>query len=414
MKRFLKTGEIAVLIAWILFFFLSEAQAQIYKGDLPNREGFKKGNILIHAALKTEIDFESNVFLAEENEKYDMITRVIPSVGVEIPMADNRLSLEYDTEIIHFDRSSEQDSVNHIGRASLDLYWTDFKITSNDIYRRFTNRAGSDETGVTGIRTREEHNEFDISVATEFDQLSYKLTYANRIRNFLDKNELLFGPMNYDDRNNMYNELDLEAGYLILPKTELVLEGVGGRLSYSSRLVPDSYYTEALVGVRGEWFGKLVVDGRIGAKYQEYDTASFVREDNYVDFSARGELDFSLTEDDSIGLNFTRTNQDSIYQNINYYTLNFIGADYTHYFTDKLSTNTFLSWQYNRYPKETTESTLTAIRRDTVYNSGALLRYDVRNWFAVEGEYEYSRRDSKFPEFDYKDHIFTVRATIGF
>ncbi len=386
---------------------------RIMSSDLPNREGLKVGNVLLHAALKTGVDFESNIFLANTAEKYDTVYAVSPSVGIEVPMQDNRLSVEYENSMYFFNRSKEQEHIDHKVRGLLSINLTDFKILLDDTYRRFTDRTGTSEIGTTGIRTREERNDFELSTGAQFDKLAFKVSYYNKLRNFLGKNQSLFGIMNYDDKNSMSNIGNIEVDYDILPKTTLLLDTSVGRINYFSELVPDSYFIEVMPGFKSDWTSKLSIDFRIGTRYQEYDDSSFMEDDSFFGVVGRGSAQYKLTDNDVIGLSLERTVLESIYQDINYYNANKIAIDYAHKFNDKLTGDIYYAWQLNRYPKASTEET-TARRHDVIYRSGILFRYEPQNWMAFEAGYEARQRDSNFGSLDYLDHVGSLQVVVGF
>jgi len=384
--------------------------------DLPYREGLViEDYFILHAAIKTEVKFASNVFYANEDEKRETITVLTPSVGIEIPMQDSQFSLEYDAPLGFFNRYTEQNYTNHRVRSLLEIDLTDYEFIFYDTYRRFTNIAGhDDELGSSGRRTREERNLFGLAVSAEFDQLEYKVGYENNVRKFLGKNQIISDGLEYTDYNHMYNQVDVEVGYKLFPKTTVLAEVVAGHLYYRSDFVPSSYYTEALLGFKGEWFNKLVFDVRGGVKYQDYGKSDRIINKDYIDFVARGNVSYKATDDDVIRLGYIRTNHDSIYENMAYYESNFVSLDYTHRFNDKLTGNVFASWQLMQYPHDTTVDGDRAKRYDNIYSIGPILRYDINKWVSLQAGYEYRRRRSRFDSFDYQNHVTKLQITAGF
>ncbi|HAJ56742.1 MAG TPA: hypothetical protein DCL35_03105 [Candidatus Omnitrophica bacterium] len=387
----------------------------IMSPDLPNREGLKVGNVILHSALRSGVDFDSNIFYADQGEQSDTIAYVAPSFGIEVPIQDSRLSVEYEASMAFFNQSNEQDHTDHKVRGLLAINLTDFKVLIDDTYNRVTNRAGSTEVGTTGIRTREERNNVDVSVGAEFDKLAYRATYTNKIRRYLGEGQPLFGTMNYDDKNSVANIADIEVDYAFFPKTTLLLEQTAGTITYDSSLVPDSYFYELLPGFKSEWTNKLKMDMRLGGRYQDYSSSDLVYDENFFGVVGRGQVDYKLTDDDTFTLTAERSVRESIYQNVNYYVANSAGIAYAHKFNDKLTSNLLFGWQMNTYPTQTTENGLTATRRDHIYRSGFSLRYEPQNWLAFEAGIEHRVRKSiKFPTLDYTDNVASFQATVGF
>ena len=77
----------------------------IISKDLPIREGLKVSEIIFHSALKTQFQYDSNIYLSADGEKGDFITTITPSIGLKIPLRDNNLNLEYDASINEFNCS---------------------------------------------------------------------------------------------------------------------------------------------------------------------------------------------------------------------------------------------------------------------------------------------------------------------
>jgi hypothetical protein len=393
------------------------AAAQIKSEELPNREGLViEDYFVLHQQLKTDLVWDSNVFLTDrpEAEKDALIFTLIPTSGIEVPMGDNIFSFEYEPSFVFYSNYPQQDHIDHRLRGLLEVYWTDYKLTLDDVYERWTNIPGQDELGTTGRRTRQDQNNLELSVEAEFDQLEYRAAYTNLYNRYLSKATPLYQAMQYDDRTHMYNEGDLEVGYRLFPKTIILFEGIFGHVYYPSDFVPSSYYFETLLGFKGEWFDKLTFNVRGGLKYQDYGDSDLVLNEDYVDFVARGGVDYEMTENDIARLNFSRQNYDTIYRDMNYYTRDAISLDYTHRFAPNLSTNMFFAWQQTYYPHTSTVNGVTAKRRDHLYRFGPSVRYDVNKWVSLETGYEYRHRNSRFKTFDYDDHRITLSVTAGF
>ncbi|MEW6101570.1 MAG: outer membrane beta-barrel protein [Candidatus Omnitrophota bacterium] len=393
----------------MLGLLVSNSYADILSRDLPNREGLKLGEALFHSALRTQVEFDSNIYLTDKNEKYDIITMINPSIGLKIPLRDNGLSFEYDIAVNEFSRFHENDHIDHRLLTLLEVNLTDYQVTLDDEWRRFTDRAGSEDVN----RTKRQTNSLRLGVATTLDQLSFDIAYLNFWQDYL-VNKTIINGLDYNDKDSLTHVLDIEAAYRFMPKTSALWENKVGFIDYyHSSLPPDSYFIESLLGVKGEWLAKTTVDLRGGVKFQDYETSTVLSDENYLNFVAKGVLEHSLSDDDTVKLKAERNTYESTYSNMNYYEANMIGFDYKHKFY-KVTAEIFGQAQQNRYPDESTEDGETAKRKDKLYNVGGALRYDVRNRVSLEAKYEYKKRDSRFKTLDYIEHLTTLRCTIGF
>jgi hypothetical protein len=399
-------------ICGILFALLNAngfLYGQITSDDLPDREGIKAGEVFFHSALKGGAQFDSNIYLTDENETYDVITLISPSAGFYLPLRDNSLSMEYEAGFNIFDRFPENNHTDHKAEGIFEINLTDYKVSLEDLYRRFTDRSGTEDIN----RVRQQVNDFKTGISTAFEQLEFALSYTNRLHKYLTDN-VIFDGLRYKDKDSITHILDFEGGYAFSPKTTFLYNFVTGFVDYyKSSLPPDSYYIEALAGIKGEWTPKTTVNLRGGVKYQSYENSELIHDDDYFNFIARGGIDYSMSEDDILKMTLERGTYESRYRDMNYYELNSAGFDYEHKY-NKWAMGLFGHAQLNRYPNESTEGTETAKRKDKFYSLGLSLRYDVRKWLSCAARYEYLTRDSNLSTFDYINHLTTLRAVVGF
>ena len=77
-----------------------------------------------------------------------------------------------------------------------------------------------------------------------------------------------------------------------------------------------------------------------------------------------------------------------------------VGLNCQHQLLERLSLNVGASYQFNSYPEETTEGSVTAKRKDHIWNGNAGLKYEIKDWVFLKTGYEYKYRDSRFNTFD--------------
>ena len=409
-RRNLKGLVISLTFTLCLLLAVDLLYAEIISQELPRREGWKAGEIIFHSALKTAVQFDSNIYLSANGEKDDIITIINPSFGLKMPLRDNELSLEYDVAINEFGRFTENNYIDHRIQADAEIKLTDYKISITDLYNRLTDRAGTEDVN----RTRRQTNVFRTGISTERNRLRFDLSYMNLLEQFLTT-DIFFSTWTYKDKSNMTHLIDLESSYRFRPKTALVWENAVGYVDYykNDAIFPNSYYLESLLGIKGEWYSKITTDVRAGARFQEYKSSSLANDENYCNLEARGTLDYTFTPEDALNLRLVKTIYPSTYQDMNYYAINMMGVNYSHKFY-KVLASLFGSIQYNTYPKDSTEGGIVDKRKDWLYSSGCSWKYDIRKWVSVEAKYEYLKRDSRFSNLDYTEHLTTLTGTVGF
>ncbi len=387
------------------------ALAQLENKDLPNRGGIKLGDIILHGAFKTSEELETNIFLAEHGEKFDAITVLNPSAGVEIPFRDNKLSIDYDAGIFLYGTYHTENHIDHRARALAEVNFTDYKIKVNDIYRDFTDRAIDENSR----RIERKINNLRAGLSAQFDQLGFDVGYTNFIEVYGQKDDIIFQSITYEDRDRMSHVVDGTVSYRVFPKTSLFMEGDLGLVHYyNSSLPPDSYFIETVVGIKGRPTNKILANIKGGFRYQHYDKSDVISDKPFMGPVISGGLEFLATKDDTLNLGLERRIFESTYQNINYYNINLASLKYTHKFNKKISVSPFGYYQLNLYPTATVESGVTDKRYDNIFGGGCTLRYDIRKWASAEAKYEYTQRDSRFSIYDYIDNRIIFSGTVGF
>lgn len=380
---------------------------------LPNRRGIKIKPVTTHAAFSTEVQFDTNVFLESEDEKFDVITILNSSVGLELPLRDNKISVDYDFKANIFGIHKKHSYLDHRVRALAVMEWTDYTLMVLDEYKYFSDRSGSEDVN----RVERQHNYLTGQVSAEFEQLKFDLGYTFGVEDFISDDTIFIsaaGDLTYHDKNRFVHTFDGEISYRFLPKTSALLETTCGILRYRSPRSSDSWYTETVVGVRGDLRKNFSANIRAGIRYQSYSNSDLTDGKDFIGPVIRGGVSYSPTKDDTVKLNLERSIYESTFNNLNYYNVNHIGLDYRHFFTKKISGNAFGAYQLNLYPSEATVNGVTAKRYDNLYRIGCAMRYDMQEWISLEAKYEYKNRSSRFGTFNYMDNLFTINGTVGF
>lgn len=411
------TKRSTLFFPWVIIsvFFVTAplfAQVSLDNPGLPKRTGFKIGDrILLHGAMKAQEELETNIFLTKSKEKFDAITLLNPSVGIEIPIERNKLSFDYDAGIYLYGRHTDQNHIDHRARGLAEINLTDYKVTIKDVFRNYTDRAADENS----VRVARKINVGRAGVAAEFGKLGFDAGYTNIWEAYGSRDDRIYQQVTYKDRDRMTNVFDGALAYRILPKTQILLQSNLGFVHYyNSSIPPDSWFLEALGGLRGRLTNKVIVNGNLGLRYQSYDKSGVYHDKYFFGPVARGGLDFAATKDDLINFSYEMTVFESLYANMNYYDSNLMSLRWTHKFNDKMSLGTYGSYQLSLYPSSTTEGDETGKRYDNVFVAGLKYRYDIRKWLSTEMGYEYARKISKFSTFDYVDNRIFINGTAGF
>ncbi len=401
------------------FLFSGVAFAQLENTDLPNRTGFKvsdmglkAGDIRLHGAVKTSEEFETNVFLTPSKDKFDGITMVSPSAGIEIPFRKNMVSADYEADVYMYSTYHGENHIDHQGRGLIELNLTDYKIQIKDTFRDYTDRAADENSRRIG----RDVNTFRASIGREFtNKFGFEVGYSHVWDAYSPADDLIFQQVSYADRDRFTNIVDGTVSYRIMPKTHIFAEADLGFINYyNSSIPPDSWYIDALIGMKGRPTNKILINLKGGFRYQGYDQSSVYSDKNYIGPVVMGGFDYLVTKKDTVNVSLERGVYESLYSNMNYLEANIVAMKYTHKFNNKMLVRAYGSYQLNLYPTATNESGVIDKRYDNIYNFGCLGRYDIRRWLSAELRYDYTQKSSRFAIYNYADHRVSLSGTAGF
>ena len=381
--------------------------------DLPNRQGFKigVGKVRLHGAFKAAEQFETNIFQADSGAKFDAISVINPSVGIEIPFYDHMLSADYDAAMFMYGKYKNENHLDQRIRGLLELNFTDYKPQVKDTYRDFTDRAADENSR----RIQRKINDFTTDVGAQFGKLGFKAGYNNVLEIYGSPDDLVYRNITYRQHDSMTNMVFGNVSYLFWPKTALFFESDLGFVDfYNSRAVPGSYFIDAVVGIKGKPSNKITADFKAGFRLQDYNSSNVMSDKGYIGPVAKGGFEFAINNKSVVTFMLERSIIASTYDNESYYTLNLVGLKYLYRLNKKISFSSQGSYVLDLYPTATTEGGVNARRYDNIYDFGVTARYDVRKWASVELNYDYTQRKSIFSTFDFIDNRVTVSGTVGF
>ena len=386
-----------VAISFVLTF-----TGEVFTQQKPN---IHFGTLEIHPFSTLKQTYDSNIYLESKGDKNDdFITDITLGIEVQMPLIPEReedftIQASYQADIIEFWRHNQNDRVDHTAKGLLDLKFTnDFQLKIEDNFRRTADPPNNERTALDD-RTR---NIFDTTIAYDREKIKFEGSFTITRDDYDDTNNL--------DKND--NRFTAIVFYQISPKISLLSEYNFGTIDYDSNETnSNSKYHQLRFGAVGELWPKLTGTVKTGYKYVGYN------ESGKKDFSSVtlfGNIKYSVTERTVINLFAERTSEESAYSVNSYYEINKIGADLTHQLSERFWLNGTGSFQYNRYPAETTESSTTAKRKDTLWGLGTGLKYEIREWLVVNSDYEFKLRDSKFAVYDYDGHKISAKVSATF
>lgn len=363
------------------------------------------GALEIHPFAVVEQKCNDNIFLeANEAEDEDWITTTTLGFDLKTPLIAQReedfiLEAQYAADIIEFWDYSSQDRIDHTISVKTDFkFANDFSLKLKEDFKKTATPPTSETTSLE----RRFRNTAEVVCGYKRERIGLDLGYTN-IR---------------DEYNNL-NSLDKDEDiitttgfYELFSKTSIFGEYNYGKIVYDDNTTnSDSKYHQFRIGVKGEIAPKLSGVAKAGFKTTDYKDTT---KNDFEGFTLFGDLTYSFQERSTLNLYGEKNIEESTYSTVNYYETNKMGIGLDHQLLEKLFLVAAGSYQFNKYPGETTESSVTLKRKDSIWDGKVGFRYEIKDWVHLEADYEHKHRDSKFSNFDYKNNIFSIKATFVF
>lgn len=372
-------------------------------------EGIKLWDVVtLRPTFRSAEQFDSNVFLDHRNAKHDWISTVDAGTDVEMKLGDVLLNGSYLFNMNLFAEHENQNNYNHTVIGNIDWELTNYGIIVKDIYKHFSDRAGTENTS----RISRQNNILSADfVANKFEKLAFDVGYDFVVEDYLS-NEIEAAGTDYSEAEDRFEHtLRGEVSYKFLPKTSVLAEADFGLIDYFNSFHSDSYFIQPLLGLRGELLHDLTTEIKGGVRYQDYDRST---DRDFISGVVKGTLTKNFGEKDTLMFNVERVALPSTYRQLNYYTRNYAAFGYLHQFNDKWAANLSAAYQFSSYPKKTTEGGITAKRYDNLYLGSGSVTYNIQKWLSAELKYQYMQKDSRFENFNYIDNVISIGGLVKF
>ena len=393
-KTIISIGIALVILFTLGNFSLANAMGNIHIGTLE-----------INPFVSLEQKYDDNIFLEPENqENHDWITATTLGFALNMPIIpgreeDFKLEAKYAASFLKFWDYTKQDRVDHIISALADFKFSnDFTFKIEDNFQKTAEPPTSELTALE----RRFRNTIQAVLGYMREKIGFDFGYKN-IR---------------DDYNNLheldkYEHVFTTTGYYqLFPKTSIFGEYNFGKIIYDNNTSnSDSEYHQYRLGIKGQIAPKLT--GLVKAGYKKTDYKNSSKKD-FAGFTTLVNVTYDLKERTTLNAYLERGSEESTYSTNSYFEYDKVGLKLDHELLDRLFLVGGGYYQINKYPDQTTEGSVTARRRDKVYDGTVGLRYEIKEWVNLETNYEFKRRDSKFSTYDYKDNKYIMKINFMF
>ena len=351
--------------------------------------------------LSERVEYEANVFQAPSHSQDDVIFKTIPGFVMELPLGRHRIDLGFRTEILRYLDLDNQDTEHYfvLGNVLLD-FPGGLKAKLKEDFARTSDPPGTELTG----RIKSTTNVLSPSVEYGFAQryaigLDYSWTTVSfdDIVRQLDRDEHAIGLTGY---------------YRVQPKTDLLANFTYGIKDFDTANDRDVHRYIGAIGVRGEITSRLTSTLRVGYEVRDPDHGDIGA---YRGVVVGGDVVYTPTDRTRISLIADRSVQESVFATNTAFISDIFTLLVEHYLTPKLLlTGRAVIGNGDYFEKAQKVSGTFTWRNDWLYGFSLGAAYQIQKWLSVSADYTYSRRDSNFDNFDFKDDVVGAKVTLSF
>jgi hypothetical protein len=344
-------------------------------------------------------EYDDNVFRTQFNKRSDYVNIITPAIAVEATPGKHELKARYKADILRYATHTNLDTERHTADFSAIFKFNRLELRLKDDFRR------TDDFPTSELTTRIKRNENSLTGGLDYDVvqlwgIGFDVTWGNinYLRSdfdFLDRNS-------YTYATNIY--------YRITAKTRVFGEYNFVREIFDSDKTRDNTRHRGLLGVRGELTERVSLTAKAGYEHLEFRSETRSNQDNFVT-SLEGS--YRPLDRLQIALLLRRSVESSTFAgNATFESFNAtLGVTYA--FTPKILIIPRGFVGVDNFRESSLNIDRQEKRVDYLYGGGIGIRYEIQKWIRLDGNYDYSRRDSNFNVFDYDDNRASFTVTLA-
>jgi len=361
----------------------------------------KAGPLNIHPSLRTQTEYDSNVFLADNDRSEDVVYDIMPGMILDLPVNKHRLTVGYEADMEFFSkkRHRDQNDINQNFFALANLHFPSWYVNVLEQFAETSGRAGT----TFSSRIPRIDQTIHPKVGYRWKRLTFEGGFRHTARDF---------------RRQVDDQLDFQivewtgvVFYDLFARLKALIEYQVAQIDYDDNFRRNGTFQQARVGIEGEVHPNVFLKARVGPHFRNYEEDS---EPDFNSWVAELYADYEMRDNLTFHFGFTRKAVEATFADVNYYRQHLfeLGVQYWIRPQWELFGQTRLYRQ--DYAERATLAGQTRFRHDDhlVYKTG--LRYEPRDWLEFVLAYQVGRRDSNFSTFDYTDHRVTLSSALTY
>ncbi|HJV43207.1 outer membrane beta-barrel protein [Caulobacter sp.] len=351
--------------------------------------GQKAGGFTLYPRITGDVEHNDNIYATATGKTDDTIWRVKPELAVRSDWSRNALGFFAGGNIIRYSDNDTENAEEYTVSANGRL---DISRGSNLTGLVQTQRLVEPRTSPTAPTAAGKPVKYDltqgsVSLTKEFNRLRVTGRLDDKDFNYKDVPNIAgtaIVDQDFRDRNEF--NYGAKAEYAVSPDTAVYLTATGNKKDYDTNVAASNRNSDGyVVGVGANFDVSNLVRGdlQVGYMSQSYDNPAFSKIDG---FNAAGRLEWFPTQLTTVGINGSRTIEESTAAGSQGYISNNIGASIDH----ELMRNVLLSAAY-AHGKDNYKGVDRTDKRD---NFSATATYLLNRRVGLFLTYNYLKQDS--------------------
>lgn len=351
--------------------------------------GQKAGGFTLYPRITADVERNDNIYAVATGKTSDTIWRVKPEMAVRSDWSRHALGLFAGGNIIRYSDNSSENAEEYTVSANgrLDISRGSNLTGSVQTQRLIEPRTAPTSTAAAGKPVEYDLTQGTVSYVKEFNRLRVTGRLDDKDFNYKDVPNIAgtgIVDQDFRDRNEFY--YGAKAEYAVSPDTAVYLSATGNKKDYDTNIVASDRTSDGyVVGVGANFDISELMRGdvQLGYMSQSYDNPAFAKIDG---FNATGRLEWFPTQLTTLGLNGSRSIEESTAPGSQGYISNNIGASIDH----ELMRNVLLSAAYT-HGKDNYKGVDRDDKRD---NFSATATYLLNRRVGLFLTYNYLKQDS--------------------
>jgi len=349
-------------------------------------DGFK-----LIPSLRYTGEYDDNVLRQSSGAKSDFISTVSTGLAAQLRLGgSDQLSAAYRNEILRYVERGNLDTERHFFDLAGSLTFTKLSFFAKEKF------ASTDDFPSSELATRIKRNENEAGGGADWDAYGrwglgvllnhFYADYQGRDFEILDRSALTLGGRVY---------------YRFTPRLRVFVEYNRVDETYASAVDRDNTRQRALLGLEGNITERLSSTAKLGYERTHFETGG---QSDLQQFVTSSDTKFQPLERLSFRLLMSRSVQASAFVGNSQFvsTDAQLSADYA--FRPRLFFLPRITAGVDEFPQRADNAGTSEKRTDFRYGFGLGIRYQIQKWLHVDANYDYTRRDSNFDQFDYADN----------